>query len=424
MIEEKDHNTSVDIWCLGVLLYEMLVGFTPFKSQSKRNLLVNIARNKPKFPLSFPPLARDLICRMLSKNPNDRPSITEVKEDRWLKELPALKETTSQMLSPIPLPQYHESIPVEFKCYKVISEVAKEEPKPTKEEKTPKNNRSPSGSESDDLDLSYSSDGSEKNSDVLSNEFLDDIVCKESIKQMKDIIEERKTVIRIQKSTIGDIDKNLKEANEDHEKLEVKVKEKNDELLALQSKERQLINQIADIDVQMQTCQHNVEDSELIEKIHTYQKLLIEKSSETSIYLKKREGIKEKLRDIERLLNEKEIEFSRANSQLLEAKKDLKGSNRNMQIQFTDLTLNADILKSRIDNFDHFCKALDPDEFAVARDIQNFIRDKKDEIPELKEREILSKIKSREEIITKIEQEIIEQKIEHEDKKIRIIPAI
>lgn len=39
MVEEKGHNTSADVWCLGVLLFEMLVGYTPFKSPAKDRLL-------------------------------------------------------------------------------------------------------------------------------------------------------------------------------------------------------------------------------------------------------------------------------------------------------------------------------------------------------------------------------------------------
>ncbi len=33
MIERKNYDLSVDIWCLGVLTYELLVGHAPFESQ-------------------------------------------------------------------------------------------------------------------------------------------------------------------------------------------------------------------------------------------------------------------------------------------------------------------------------------------------------------------------------------------------------
>jgi serine/threonine protein kinase len=39
MIAQTGHDTSADIWCLGVLLFEMLAGYTPFKSNDQTKLL-------------------------------------------------------------------------------------------------------------------------------------------------------------------------------------------------------------------------------------------------------------------------------------------------------------------------------------------------------------------------------------------------
>jgi serine/threonine protein kinase len=37
MIESKDHDKSLDIWCLGVLLFELLIGKTPFEGKATIN---------------------------------------------------------------------------------------------------------------------------------------------------------------------------------------------------------------------------------------------------------------------------------------------------------------------------------------------------------------------------------------------------
>jgi serine/threonine protein kinase len=38
VIEEKGHDSSVDIWTLGCLIYEMLFGTPPFQSENRKEL--------------------------------------------------------------------------------------------------------------------------------------------------------------------------------------------------------------------------------------------------------------------------------------------------------------------------------------------------------------------------------------------------
>lgn len=68
------HGAAVDWWALGVFLYELLHGRTPFAGADNEATLRNIARR----PLSFPAAgagdadARDLIARLLAKDPRHR----------------------------------------------------------------------------------------------------------------------------------------------------------------------------------------------------------------------------------------------------------------------------------------------------------------------------------------------------------------
>ena len=57
----------------------MLTGSTPFVSKGKDQMLSNITKTKAKFPHSMPPLAKDLISKMIEKDPNMRISAKEIK---------------------------------------------------------------------------------------------------------------------------------------------------------------------------------------------------------------------------------------------------------------------------------------------------------------------------------------------------------
>jgi aurora kinase len=65
MVEGRDHNEKVDLWSLGVLAYEFLVGSPPFEELSGYGATYKrIARVDLKIPESVSAEARDLIMRV------------------------------------------------------------------------------------------------------------------------------------------------------------------------------------------------------------------------------------------------------------------------------------------------------------------------------------------------------------------------
>ncbi|GJT59748.1 serine/threonine-protein kinase D6PKL2 [Tanacetum coccineum] len=74
IIRGDGHGSAVDWWTLGIFLYELLHGKTPFKGNGNRETLFNVVGQSLKFPegsnISF--AAKDLIRGLLVKDPQKR----------------------------------------------------------------------------------------------------------------------------------------------------------------------------------------------------------------------------------------------------------------------------------------------------------------------------------------------------------------
>ena len=62
----------IDIWALGILLYELIYGRAPFQGNSINDVRRKIYRNNIKFDEKFSEESRDLIKSILKINPNDK----------------------------------------------------------------------------------------------------------------------------------------------------------------------------------------------------------------------------------------------------------------------------------------------------------------------------------------------------------------
>ena len=75
---------KVDLWSLGVLTYEFLVGKPPFEAESNNETYKRITRVEVKYPPHVSTEAKDLISRLLRKSPSDRLTLEQVLEHPWI----------------------------------------------------------------------------------------------------------------------------------------------------------------------------------------------------------------------------------------------------------------------------------------------------------------------------------------------------
>eukprot|EP00475_Leptophrys_vorax_P019702 TRINITY_DN26_c0_g4_i1.p1 TRINITY_DN26_c0_g4~~TRINITY_DN26_c0_g4_i1.p1 ORF type:complete len:533 (-),score=161.59 TRINITY_DN26_c0_g4_i1:43-1641(-) len=72
IVQQVGHGKAVDWWCLGIFLYELTVGVTPFYSQKVDEMYTKIINAKVKYPPRLSEECRDLISKLLVRDPTKR----------------------------------------------------------------------------------------------------------------------------------------------------------------------------------------------------------------------------------------------------------------------------------------------------------------------------------------------------------------
>ncbi len=84
MVNRQPYDKAVDIWCLGVLMYEFLDGEPPFLAKNVKITYERIARMDLHFPAHFSDDARHLLLQLLVRDPASRLSLARVVEHPWV----------------------------------------------------------------------------------------------------------------------------------------------------------------------------------------------------------------------------------------------------------------------------------------------------------------------------------------------------
>ncbi|ODV85657.1 hypothetical protein CANARDRAFT_27761 [[Candida] arabinofermentans NRRL YB-2248] len=84
MVEAKPHDEKVDVWALGILMYEFLVGRPPFEEENSNMTYKRIAKVDLNIPPFVTPSAADLIKKLLRYDPGKRIALADIPKHPWI----------------------------------------------------------------------------------------------------------------------------------------------------------------------------------------------------------------------------------------------------------------------------------------------------------------------------------------------------
>ena len=83
-VSKKQHGMPIDLWAIGVVLYSLIVGRLPFKSDTSSGTLDKVRMLDYKIPNKVSPLARDLIQKLIVEDPDERLSAEDILRHRFI----------------------------------------------------------------------------------------------------------------------------------------------------------------------------------------------------------------------------------------------------------------------------------------------------------------------------------------------------
>lgn len=89
VIKGNGHSSAVDWWTTGILVYEMLYGFTPFKGPDRPSTFSNVLKREVLFPDQplVSNVGRSVVRKLLIKDEHRRlgsqSGASEVKQHKW-----------------------------------------------------------------------------------------------------------------------------------------------------------------------------------------------------------------------------------------------------------------------------------------------------------------------------------------------------
>ena len=84
-VQNPKPSEKIDCWTLGVLLFEMIHGYYPYKGKTAQERAANILiDNRKKFASFISDEAQDLLSKALCRNPQGRIGLGEIFKHKWM----------------------------------------------------------------------------------------------------------------------------------------------------------------------------------------------------------------------------------------------------------------------------------------------------------------------------------------------------
>ncbi|XP_076435505.1 cAMP-dependent protein kinase catalytic subunit PRKX-like [Babylonia areolata] len=122
IILSKGHNKAVDWWSLGVLIFEMLVGYPPFYADNPFGIYEKILSGKVDWPRNIDLVAKDLIKKLLVQDRtrrlgNMKNGAEDIKRHKWFKALDWADVAARKLEAPIVPRLSHDGDTSNFETY-------------------------------------------------------------------------------------------------------------------------------------------------------------------------------------------------------------------------------------------------------------------------------------------------------------------